>query len=243
MKGYDNGGVPKETLEALARTFFQDAAGYGFTSIDFVRYVNVLLDVAMAGMAAGPPPKAAGTEVPRPGAPSARLPLSTGRLTIRCFDPAGDLAVMRRWLRDKTGRLYLLSRTTAREHSFEEVLEDERNLVAMITLPDGRPVGSVAYLDLDPLQRKAELRKLIGEPALRGRGYAKEATRAWVDYGIQALGLRKIYLNTLHTNIRNVKLNEDLGFKVEGILRNELYFDGRYHDVLRMGLWAGPDSA
>jgi RimJ/RimL family protein N-acetyltransferase len=43
-------------------------------------------------------------------------------------------------------------------------------------------------------------------------------------------------LNTINTNIRNVKLNEKLGFRVEGVLHNELYFDGEYHDVLRMGM-------
>lgn len=243
MSDHDNGGVPRETLEALARTFFKDATGYGFRSADFVRYVNVLLDVAMAGMAAATVSGETPGDRPAPAAAPEALPFSTGRVTIRRFEAGEDLPVMRRWLGDEAGRLYLLSRTTAREQRFEEVIADERNLVAMVTLADGRPIGSVAYLDLDPVQRKAELRKLIGEPALRGQGYAKEATRAWVDYGIHALGLRKIYLNTLHTNIRNVKLNEDLGFKVEGILRNELYFDGRYHDVLRMGLWAGPDSA
>ena len=36
----------------------------------------------------------------------------------------------------------------------------------------------------------------------------------------------------------NIRLNEDLGFRVEGVLRNEVLIDGTYHDVLRMGLWA-----
>src|SRR4029079_4746463 len=102
---------------------------------------------------------------------------------------------------------------------------------------EGRPVGCVAYLDHDGRQRRAELRKMIGDPALRGRGLGREATERWVGYGIGALGLRKIYLNTLATNIRNIKLNEELGFRVEGILRNEVLVDGEYRDVLRMGLW------
>ena len=43
-------------------------------------------------------------------------------------------------------------------------------------------------------------------------------------------------LSTLETDLRNVQLNEQLGFKVEGILRNECWFDGAYHDILRMAL-------
>jgi len=71
---------------------------------------------------------------------------------------------------------------------------------------------------------------------MRSKGFAKEATKLWIHYGITKLGLKKIYLNTLYTNIRNISLNEELGFKIEGILRNEVFFDERYHDVSRMGL-------
>jgi len=72
---------------------------------------------------------------------------------------------------------------------------------------------------------------------MRGKGYAKEATQLWIRYGLTALDLKKIHLSTFHTDMRNVRLNEDLGFKVEGILRNEICVDGVYLDVLRMGLW------
>lgn len=72
---------------------------------------------------------------------------------------------------------------------------------------------------------------------MRGMGLAKEATKIWIRYGVTVLKLKKIYLSTLDTDIRNIRLNEALGFKVEGILRNEIYLDGVYHDVLRMGLW------
>ena len=47
---------------------------------------------------------------------------------------------------------------------------------------------------------------------------------------------KKVYLRTVETNIRNIKLNEELGFKVEGILRNEVILNNAYYDVLRMGL-------
>ena len=78
---------------------------------------------------------------------------------------------------------------------------------------------------------------MIGDPALRGRGLGREASKLWVGYGLGALGLRKIYLNTLATHLRNIKINEEIGFRVEGILRNEVLIDGEHRDVLRMGLW------
>jgi RimJ/RimL family protein N-acetyltransferase len=116
-------------------------------------------------------------------------------------------------------------------------VRSDSNIVGIITLSDGTPIGSVAYLDHDPAQGKAELRKLIGDVRQRRKGYGKEATALWIRYGLEVLQLKKIYLHTLNTNIRNIKLNEELGFVVEGILHNEVFIDGRYHDVLRMGLW------
>ncbi len=136
---------------------------------------------------------------------------------------------------DTRGRHFLLSRTTAEP---VDLLATDRNILGVITLGDGRPIGMTAFLDYDPVQKKAELRKLIGEPEHRGKGYGKQASALWIQYGIQNLGLRKIYLSTLETDLRNIRLNEELGFKVEGILRSECWFDGEYHDILRMAFLA-----
>jgi len=55
-------------------------------------------------------------------------------------------------------------------------------------------------------------------------------------YGFQGLGLKKIFASTLQTHAANMKLNEKIGFQVEGLLRNEVLIGGRRHDVLRMGM-------
>ncbi len=94
----------------------------------------------------------------------------------------------------------------------------------------------MAFLDVDQIQQRAELRKLIAVPAERGKGYAEEATRLWLKYGFQQLGLEKIYVSTLQTHIRNIQLNEAIGFRVEGVLYNEVRIGDHRHDVLRMGM-------
>jgi RimJ/RimL family protein N-acetyltransferase len=145
---------------------------------------------------------------------------------------------MHRHLNRPTSRHFLLSRSTSQQIDIRDIIHTPDCVLGIITLPDSTPIGSVAFLEYDRVQRKAELRKLIGEASQRGKGFAKEASALWIRYGLKKLGLRKVYLNTLETNLRNVRLNEDLGFRVEGVLRNEVLIDGTYHDVLRMGLWA-----
>ncbi len=121
------------------------------------------------------------------------------------------------------------------ESDIDLFIANSHNLIGTI-LHNDRPIGCVAYLDYCATQRRAELRRLIGEADLRELGLAHEAVALWVGYGLDALGLRKIYQYTLATHDQDIKLNEDLGFRIEGILRHELLIEDEYHDLLRMGL-------
>ena len=238
----ESGRIPDLTLETLSRTFYREATRYGFTHLDYVRYVNLLLDMAMQGRSKSSEAGAdtgSSVESDQHAIPDGvvELPLRGEGVVVRQFDAENDLPLFDRWLSESRGRYFLLSRTTTERQDIREIAATDTSVLGIITLPDTTPIGSVAFLDHDLVHRKAELRKMIGDPEQRRRGFATKASALWIQYGIQALGLKKIYVNTLNTNIGNIKLNEELGFKVEGILRNEVFIDGAYRDVLRMGLW------
>ncbi len=225
--------IPNDTLETVARSFFKAAAAYGFRPLDYIRFVNVVLDMSMKNGLTTTDATRLAPPVPEPCAP---LPVEGDDIAIRTYDPSSDRPLFDQWMADATGRQFLLSRITARPLEVDHLLSGHDTVLGIITLHDGQPIGLMAFLDHDRVQKKAELRKLIGDPQQRGKGYGKQATTLWIRYGTSCLGLRKIYLNTLETDLRNIRLNEELGFKVEGILRNECWFDGEYHDILRMAL-------
>jgi RimJ/RimL family protein N-acetyltransferase len=227
--------LPEATIETLARSFFREADTYGFQEADYLRFVSHVLDMSIrANGGSDLAGHHAGAEAPIDV--SGGLPITDGTMTIRALDRSVDFPLLERWVGDAAGRYFLLSLTVSRTLALEEIVDEPGSVVGIIALPDGRPIGSMVFLHMDVDQHKAELRKLIGDVAMRGKGYAKAATRLWIAYGLQVLHLHKIYLKTLETNLRNVRLNEDLGFRVEGILRDEIQFDGHYHDVLRMAL-------
>lgn len=228
--------TPAEVIELAARNLFRETSAYGFQQVDYIRFVNLLLDLSLSQPDVTFK-KPHNTKIKYKPPVSLQLPLVGERVAIRNFQNHTDRMLLEKWMTDAHGRHFLLSRITAQNTDLHHLIDEPRNHLGIITLNDTRPIGVLAFLDYDQFQQKAELRKLIGEPEFRGKGLAKEATKMWIEYGIFVLGLKKIYLNTLDTNVRNIKLNEELGFQVEGILRNECLIDGVYHDVLKMGLW------
>ena len=226
--------VPDNTLETLARNFCREARSYGFNQVDYLRYVNYLLEHSSREVGSENEEKPGYLQAVEP----IDLPAVGTRVTLRAFDVDRDTERFREWLTEDYGRYFLLSRTSGRRSNVDVLLNKSDHIIGVIELNDGgKAIGSVAFLNYDPTRSKAELRKLIGDPAYRGTGLAKEATELWIRYGLSTLGLKKLYLNTLHTHIRNIKLNESLGFRVEGLLHNEALIDGEHRDVLRMGLW------
>jgi RimJ/RimL family protein N-acetyltransferase len=220
--------LPDITIESVARGFYREAESYGFGPGDFIRFMSALLDIARKRVTSGDSASMPESSVEHTG---------TDVVSIRAFDRAADLATLHRWLDDSQSRGFLPPQPGGRARTIDDIVADPRSVLGTVTLPDGTPIGLIAFLNYDAEQRTAELRKLISGDGLRGRGYGKAATRLWLRYGFEELRLHKIYLTTLDTNVRNIRLNERLGFTLEGIFRDELFIDGRYHDVLRMAIW------
>jgi RimJ/RimL family protein N-acetyltransferase len=232
--------IPAVTIDTFARSIFREAKRYGFDQIDVVRLVNALMDMSIeSGKNAHQDDAEQSAILDTSKLEVNAFPLISPRLEIRLAGPS-DTAVLGQWLEDEYGQHFLLSCASAQSLSVETLLSHPNNEVGIVELTHAggarEPIGAVAYLDLDRRQQRAELRKLIGSKNARGKGYAEEATMLWIEYGISKLRLRKIYVSTLQTNLRNIRLNESIGFRVEGILRGEVQLGTERHDVLRMGL-------
>jgi len=103
----------------------------------------------------------------------------------------------------------------------------------------GSHVGNVGLHRVDRAHRKAELGILIGEAGLWSRGLGTDAIRAVLRYAFAGLGLHKVSLDVLPTNRRAIRAYEKAGFVREGVHREDLYKDGRFVDVVRMGILEG----
>ena len=235
-------GIPDETLEVFARSIHEEARRYGFSQVDMVRLINALMDSAIAdqdSIASPAPSQIAQTEYGDFVVES--FPLRSSRLEIRLAEATRDEKLLSDWMNDNYGNHFLLSSDSPQRADISSIMKNPDNQRGIL-MREQSPIGAVAFLDIDKAQRRAELRKIIGVREARGKGYAEEATRLWIEYGGSQLGLEKIYVSTLQTHLRNIQLNESIGFRVEGLLHNEVVISGARYDVLRMGLCYDGDS-
>ena len=121
------------------------------------------------------------------------------------------------------------------EKWFDSHAADTTRYDAVIEV-DSIPVGTIGLLSIDRKNRKAEYYIAMGEPAYKGKGVAKEATRLILAYGFETLGLNRIYLFTESENIAAQRLFEKAGFVKEGIIRQDIVSHGRLVDRFAYGL-------
>lgn len=104
------------------------------------------------------------------------------------------------------------------------------------SLEGGAPIGSCGLHRINSSNRSAELGILIGDKSLWGRGYGREAMGLLCGYGFDVLNLNRIGLSVYEYNARGVRCYERLGFRHEGRRRAARFWNGRYWDILDMGL-------
>ena len=107
---------------------------------------------------------------------------------------------------------------------------------AMTLTSDGTLIGSVS-LGVTPAHRRGELGYWVGVPYW-GNGYCTEAAQATVRYGFEGLGLHKVTSRHMVGNEASGRIMEKAGMTREGLLRDEIWKDGRFYDLVVYGLVA-----
>jgi len=98
---------------------------------------------------------------------------------------------------------------------------------------DNKLIGTVNLANIDYKNQKAEFGIMIAE-SFWNKGYAYESSQIFIDYSFNQFNLNKIYLEVLKENDAAINLYQKLGFREEGILRENIFKNGKFKDVLIM---------
>jgi RimJ/RimL family protein N-acetyltransferase len=74
------------------------------------------------------------------------------------------------------------------------------------------------------------------DPGYWGKGYASEAVRAVIKFGFATLRVHRIWAYCLAENRASAHVLEKVGMRLEGHLREDEYFKGRWWDTLIYGM-------
>lgn len=96
-------------------------------------------------------------------------------------------------------------------------------------------IGTCGYYDWNKTARRAEIGYDL-DPAYWGQGIMTEALRVILEYGFEKMELNRIQAIIDSKNTRSMKLVRTLGFKKEGVLRQNSYFNGQFRDEVVFSL-------
>ncbi len=131
------------------------------------------------------------------------------------------------------------------ESWFAEALADTSNRRIIFAVEDagiGELIGMVYLHSIDWVGRTAMFTIMIGEEAYHRRGFGTEATALALEIAFQHFNLRKVTLMVGADNAPARKVYEKLGFAEEGRLKDHVYYDGAFLDVLYLSKFREGDE-
>ena len=167
----------------------------------------------------------------------------TGRLVLRDFT-LDDWPAVLEYQRDPRYLRYYpwTDRTEADAREFVQMFIDQqaerprRKFQLAITFPDDdRPIGNCGIRRNQANGWEADIGYEIA-PKYWGRGYATEVALAIVDFGFWELDLHRLSSWCIADNAASARVLEKVGMRLEGRLRENEYFKGRWWDTLLYGL-------
>ena len=151
-----------------------------------------------------------------------KLNIETERLIIRNFKPEDgeDLAEI---LTDPEVTYFEPYETFSHDQALAEAVKfSESNCFYAVALKDtGKVIGKLYFHDDDYFGR-FEL-GFTFNLAYQGKGYAKESSKALINYAFEHMGARRIIAEADTTNEQSWRLLEALGMRREGTYRQACY--------------------
>ena len=159
-------------------------------------------------------------------------------IAIRRFEEK-DIPYKVKWINDEENNKYLHYDLPLREDktlAWFRGLKNRTDRVDYTIICDGFPVGLIGLINIDRKKKEAEYYICLGEKDYKGKGIAQIASKILIDEAYREFKLNRLYLYTETGNIRAQRLFEKIGFEKEGLIKNDLIYNGRKIDRYIYGL-------
>ena len=165
-----------------------------------------------------------------------------------------DISYFLKWFNDPEVIQYLgmyLPMTEMAEEKFIEELgttrakSDALFVIEVIEGASTKPIGNCGLHGINSKDNHATFGIVIGEKDYWSKSYGTEAARLLINYGFQQLNLHRISSTAVAFNERSIRFHKKVGFREEGRVRETIFKNGQYHDLVQFGIlreeWRGFD--
>ncbi|QMV44686.1 GNAT family N-acetyltransferase [Cohnella cholangitidis] len=172
------------------------------------------------------------------------MPRLQGNLVMLREYRRDDLPWMRQWVNDPDivhhlSDIFLYPHALESTEAYLESMLDGRSDSRGFVIADPSTEAYIGQVNLDSIDWKNRVGKIgivIGSTENLGRGYGTEAMKLLIDFAFLEMNLNRLELEVYDFNERAVRSYLKCGFTEEGRLRERLYKQGRYLDVIQMGI-------
>ena len=120
---------------------------------------------------------------------------------------------------------------------YDNYIKNRSNTVrCVISNEENIPVGLISLCDIDYTNRSTTLAVLIGDISAQGKGYGYKFCTEIINHAFNNLNLHRIESQVLESNERAINLYTKLGFVIEGTKKSCIFKNGKYGNLVMMGL-------
>lgn len=103
-------------------------------------------------------------------------------------------------------------------------------------------IGGCGIQKVNWLARVATVGIMIGDKDYWGKGYGTDAMNVLMKFIFEEMNIHKIRLSVFSFNERAKRCYEKCGFQVEGILKDEIFKEGKYYDEIIMSAFSNTNT-
>lgn len=165
--------------------------------------------------------------------------LETERLLLRRIDLTDDADLF--LLRSDEKVLEFIGKEPAKDlkevYDFIRIIDDGIHSNAAIMWgiafknEPGKLIGTICYWNIQKENYRAEMGYML-RPEYWRKGIMKEAIQKVVEYGFTTMKLHSIEARIHSENTASAAILESTGFIKEGYLKEEFFFQGKFHDTI-----------
>ncbi len=161
-----------------------------------------------------------------------------GKKVILTAVERADIEILRTWRNNenlkKHFREYRYLTDRMQEQWFEKAVNNDATSImfSIKRASDNLLLGCCGLVYAHWVYRHADLSLYIGhnDAYIDDKGYAKESCELLFTYAFKDLGLNKIWTEIYSFDDKKKKLYQRLGMSIDGVLRQNYFYEGKYWD-------------